>query len=248
MKFFVVILIIFFVFSCGDKKCTENSCEKWEICNSSGVCEKNPLMCTKDTDCKGNKICSKNNFCITPCIIGKKRCKKESIEICKSKEWEILENCDSPKICGENFECEKPNPCLGLKFDQIGHIGGYPNTYESKSGNYMLSIGFYNEPSPIGEYDLASDLNSNYKTCNQCVLVYRYDSEGKTILKNFYPIKGIVAVYGTSDAKLGRSKGEIRDIELIEVAIDRMTSETTIIENGECIMIKRGTEWIWDTL
>ena len=248
MKFFILLLIMFLVFSCEDEKCTENSCNKWEICKPSGRCEINPLMCSKDSDCEDNKICSSNNFCIVPCVDDEKRCKTEIIEVCKDREWKVLETCSSPKICGENFECEEPSHCLGLEFDQIEHLGGYPNTYESKNGDYMLSIGFYNKPSPIGEYDLASDLNNNYKTCNQCVLVYRYDSEGKTILKNFYPTKGILELYETSDAKLGKSKGEVRDIELTEVAIDKMTSETTIIENGECIIIKKGTKWIWNTL
>ncbi len=75
MRFFIFLLVLTALVSCGEDKgntntgdkCKNVACDEWELCNStSGACETKENRCSDNGDCLGVQICDTNHNCINP--------------------------------------------------------------------------------------------------------------------------------------------------------------------------------------
>lgn len=107
LKIFFLFITVFITFvSCKENTPKSNEickgviCEEWKQCNiENGMCDLQSERCSNSVDCKNNKICSLNHYCIT-----------EIIDKCK----DII--CNEPQYCNtENGMCELINGrCLNV--------------------------------------------------------------------------------------------------------------------------------------
>jgi len=97
-----------------------------------------------------------------------------------------------------------------------------------------ISFEFYTLSSPAlvaGTFDLASGLNSNYATCDQCVLVFR--DQGIT-WQTFFQTAGTLTVDPATIPGSDPITMTWQNVNLIEVTIDQNTFESTPVPNGDC--------------
>jgi hypothetical protein len=117
----------------------------------------------------------------------------------------------------------------------ISGDGSSFSTYRANSttpvggaGSDFAQIEFYSNAQ--GTFDVASGINSNYQTCEQCVL-FIVDDAGKV----FYPVSGVMNV--TGDPISDNPSISLTDIELVEVTIDPITFVSTPVVNGQSLTI-----------
>ena len=97
-----------------------------------------------------------------------------------------------------------------------------------------ISFEFYTLSSPAlvaGTFDLGSALNSNYASCDQCVLVFRDQGiSSQTFFQTAGSLTVDMATIPGSDPITMTWQG----VHLIEVTIDPNTFDSTPVANGDC--------------
>lgn len=101
----------------------------------------------------------------------------------------------------------------------------------------VISFEFYkldlSDPD-LGTFDLASAVNSNYATCEQCVLIGQDLVDGSPT-KIFLHSTGILDVSGDAAPGVATDLSLIwTNLRLVEVTIDPQTFESTPVTNGGC--------------
>jgi hypothetical protein len=99
-----------------------------------------------------------------------------------------------------------------------------------------ISFGFYSNGGtpPLGSFDLASDVNDNYATCEQCILVLG-DSDGEQATRYFFQSSGSLIVAGEAPPGSAMELTLIwSNLTLVEVTIDPETFASTPVPNGAC--------------
>ncbi|HVY47992.1 MAG TPA: PPC domain-containing protein [Minicystis sp.] len=97
------------------------------------------------------------------------------------------------------------------------------------------NIEFYADDT--GDFDLSAAPDDNYKSCNQCVLVYQ-DPAAKTPGPVFFQKSGTLHLDASSIPSLGGTKGSIDDVTLVEVTIDQKTFQSKPVPGGACLHVK----------
>jgi hypothetical protein len=105
----------------------------------------------------------------------------------------------------------------------------------------IISFEFYslNNPLASGTFDLASGINSNYETCDQCLLVYSdIDVLGSGVpQKTFFQTGGTLVVDAMTPPGSDPITMSWQNVTLAEVTIDPNTFHSTLVPNGECFTI-----------
>jgi hypothetical protein len=102
----------------------------------------------------------------------------------------------------------------------------------------VISFEFYQifHPMTSGTFDLGSADNSNYETCEQCVLVYQ-DNTGGAPQKIFYQTAGTLVVDALTPPGADPITMSWQNVQLAEVTIDPNTFQSTLVPNGACYNI-----------
>lgn len=164
-------------------------------------------------------------------------------------------------ICGGSLFANAQE-CTGVSFQlvkdgdfkQIDGNGNYAGAFifsdQTLNQFQVLFDGEYKEGEMNKIYDLAEGKNTNYKACEQCVLLVRdYDQQGKPRSIMFQRSGKVEILEGhlveSNGKKLfgPKSKVEIRDLVLEEVTLDKVTNESTPVEGGECLEIEGVIKW-----
>lgn len=143
---------------------------------------------------------------------------------------------------GEQCRAVQVTTCTGLSVENIVSEGGDTayRYHGDASGDRSLGIGFYGSQS-VKSYDLASSINNNYKSCEQCVLIYEGD-------KTYYQTEGTLTLSELNDdsgTMTAESKGSLSRVKLVEVTIEDTTWESTPVTGGGCLEIETGA---WDSM
>ena len=169
----------------------------------------------------------------------------------------ICVECIQDSDCSENSVCSMgtcfsttENGCIGISFDIRAEPTIFGTFYLADAEPYHLNVQFFAE-TPVGTYDLASGNNTNYETCEQCVLAYSIDGNGETD-KYFFQSQGTLEIT-EGEATSGESAGKITNIKLQEVTIDdegdNPTYHSTPVQDGQCIEIETGVDsWSWNSM
>lgn len=82
----------------------------------------------------------------------------------------------------------------------------------------------------IGTFDLATGINSDSSTCNQCIFLYQ-DEANETVDKIFYQDRGVFS----SQTAPGTNPYSVQliNVRLVEVAVDD-SGYATPVPGGEC--------------
>jgi hypothetical protein len=121
----------------------------------------------------------------------------------------------------------------------IYQVNTYPPTIDLGFGSAdpdLISFEFYKSGGTpeLGVFDLASGVNANYATCEQCVLVFR-DFVADKPTKVFFQTSGILKVDGPAVPGVAPDLSLVwSNLHLAEVTIDETTFESTLVPNGEC--------------
>ena len=74
MKYFIILIIFVFIFSCSDdgsSKCDNIVCDSWKACNQNdGLCKLKPDRCESTETCSDGKVCTTQHICVNlnnPC-------------------------------------------------------------------------------------------------------------------------------------------------------------------------------------
>ena len=133
-----------------------------------------------------------------------------------------------------------PSECTGLSFDlqnlinsqeyqHIWYIGYDPRFFMQ----FYFENGYGRMPS-TGTYDLGSGLNTNYKTCTECVSIYQ-DVVNENYTNFYFQEGGTLTVESYDEFTRGLS-GTI-SAKLVEVELDDKNNSTPL-PNGSCIEIE----------
>lgn len=97
---------------------------------------------------------------------------------------------------------------------------------------YKLSGG----PLELGAFDLASDINANYASCDQCILVAQdFVDSAPQPTKIFFQTSGTLDVRGTDLPGVAPDLTLIwNNLHLVEVTIDPDTYESIPVPDGDC--------------
>ena len=146
----------------------------------------------------------------------------------------------------------KTSECTGLSVDWSTAEMYYGNYYASvklgdESLDDQLILGIFQNNADgssvaTGEYDLGSEVNSNYETCTECVLVGEdyvqgaSENENGHFTKNYFQKSGTLKIEAVdNDSNI---KGTLAAV-LIEVTIaDDDTYRSTPVEGGACLEIE----------
>ncbi len=168
------------------------------------------------------------------------------------------EGCGPDSYCSEDqtecldYSCEKVS-LDEITADELSSPQ-YFSSYSPATGDPELedifTMLFFNTSAEPGSYDLSGGLNHNFSTCEQCLIIQEdMDSSEGSVMKYYFQQKGILKVTHVKENDdniiKGESRGELSDVRLIEVEIDEMTGETTIVPGGECIELE---DTSWDTV
>ena len=136
------------------------------------------------------------------------------------------------------------SPCVEITADDL------LSTLNPEAPNFYMSGVTAGTPTPIddfligqffssaqGTFDLGKGNNTNYATCDQCILVHEdvdASSNPKTV---FFQESGSITV---SEGKPtdGSGAGSIINATLAEVVIDPISFESTPVPNGRCLYLK----------
>jgi len=139
---------------------------------------------------------------------------------------------DGPRVLVASDPSAGPNGYAVYQVDpdattDLGYGNSQPDT---------ISFEFYTFNSPAlaaGTFDLGSALNSNYSSCDQCVLAYR-DFAGGVASQAFFQTAGTLTVDGATIPGSDPITMTWQNVNLIEVTIDPSTFESTPVPNGDC--------------
>jgi hypothetical protein len=98
-----------------------------------------------------------------------------------------------------------------------------------------------------GTFDLAAKVDSNYETCNHCVVVYEdQDPDTLDFARTYFQESGTLTLEKvTSDPVSSDAKGSLTGVKLVEVTIDPDTWESTPVQSGKCLFIPAATFDTW---
>jgi hypothetical protein len=86
----------------------------------------------------------------------------------------------------------------------------------------------------LGTFDLASAINSNYATCEQCVLIAQ-DVVDSVPTKIFFQSRGTLKVDGPAPPGVAPDLTLIwSNLNLVEVTLDEFTADSTPVPGGAC--------------
>jgi len=128
------------------------------------------------------------------------------------------------------------------------NCGGTCGKYEVGSGLGDLGFGtglgdaiwfeFYTLAT--GPFNLGSGNNTNYATCDQCILVFQ-DFVASNPQKTFFQTGGTITIDpGTVPGSTGINLSW-SNVTLAEVTIDQITFESTLVPDGACYTITTDT-------
>jgi len=108
----------------------------------------------------------------------------------------------------------------------------------------MISFEFYS-PDPAdssypqtGTFDLASAVNANYATCQQCIVVYQDYADPDTPTKTFFQTAGSITIDSHTIPGVTPAIGLSWDnVAIAEVTIDPDTFVSTLVPGGDCYTI-----------
>lgn len=106
------------------------------------------------------------------------------------------------------------------------------------NGNAVQRLYVQDFVGELGFFDLASPINQNYATCEQCVLFAVGLSE-TGLGDTYFQTAGTISIAEGSDA-LGnppRLDAQLLGVELRQVAIDPVTWQSSLVEGGGCFTI-----------
>ena len=102
------------------------------------------------------------------------------------------------------------------------------------SGATPAEIRFEFDSSSTGSFALNSQVNQNYKTCEQCVLLKEYTSfQAEVVAARHFQAAGVMHITPTSQPRLGSIELVVEGLRLVEVNLEP-NLETTLVPNGEC--------------
>ncbi len=135
-------------------------------------------------------------------------------------------------------------PCETITADDL------LNTDNPQAPNFYMGGVTAGTPTPIddfviaqffsgeqGTFDLGSGDNTNYATCNQCILVHEdvdTSSNPKTV---FFQKSGTITV-SKGNPTNGSGAGSLVNVTLEEVTVDPTTYQSTPVPNGRCLYLK----------
>ncbi len=138
--------------------------------------------------------------------------------------------------------------CTGISVGKIETYGYYSNVFVSsdlagfglaEGETATLEIGFYANPWAVeGSYDLASEINSSVRTCEECVLLFHYDETGRTLVRQYFQERGTVEI--TKVDRSGKTDG-VASAKLVE-ARSYDDDELELVEGGACVEFE-GAAW-----
>ena len=145
-------------------------------------------------------------------------------------------------VTGFTLYADSP-PCIELVADDL-----LTSTNPSAPNFYMSGV-TEGTPTPFddfvlaqffssaqGTFDLATGNNTNYATCDQCILVHENVDASSNPETVFFQDSGTVTVVeGNPTAATGA--GTIVKATLVEVTIDTASYQSTPVPNGRCIYI-----------
>lgn len=110
---------------------------------------------------------------------------------------------------------------------------------ESVQDQFMMQ--FFAETS--GTVDLGSGKNTNYETCDQCLLVNEdYTEEGAA--KTYFQESGSITITGGTVME-GKCSGTLISAKLVEVTIETGSWKSNPVPNGSCLEIESAS---WNTM
>jgi hypothetical protein len=95
-------------------------------------------------------------------------------------------------------------------------------------------------PLPTGLFNLTSQVNSNYVSCEQCLIV-RQDKDAGTPTKYFFQNGGTININPMTPPGSAQISLTHQDVTLGEVTLDVNTFETTPVPDGECLQVVTDT-------
>lgn len=126
--------------------------------------------------------------------------------------------------------------CTGLSIDwsSLTTDDEYNGSYYYTSGNPHVEIEFiYSDNSTVkkGTFNLGSGVNTNYKTCTECVMIIRNNDE-------FFQTSGTLKIDSVDSSN--NIKGTL-SAKFAKATIDEDTYESTFVPGGECFEIQSGS-------
>jgi hypothetical protein len=103
----------------------------------------------------------------------------------------------------------------------------------------IISVELYSSSPTTGTFDLASNGDENYKTCNHCILLLQ-DATAGGVGKVFFQSAGSMTITATDPSNPTTSTGSITNVTMIEVTI-AMDYTSTPVPNGECYTLTAGS-------
>lgn len=98
------------------------------------------------------------------------------------------------------------------------------------------------ESAAVGTYDLGSEINSDLRTCRQCVLLDVFsDDDDYELLSRYFQESGTLEVT-LLDEDAQMMNGSV-SAKLVQVEIDEDSGEASVVENGSCVEIE-STAWV----
>lgn len=148
---------------------------------------------------------------------------------------------------GDTSDSGDPDGCTGISVSGIMPSEERDNILEStdvtgaifsdgESGEF--SIGFYTDEDwrALGSYDLGSGINSNYKTCTQCLRLYHINSSGNGLVADYFQESGTLKIVKVDE---DLNTNGVFSAKLVEVTIANDYTSTPV-EGGSCVRIEGG--------
>ncbi len=265
MKKLSLLLLVFltslFFVGCDDSsttknKCDDANCNEWESCvEATGTCVAKAGRCNTNDNCTAPQTCNTANHTCegsqtqcttnTDCTDAAKPVCDNGVCVAEQTQCTTNTDCtDAAKPVCDNGVCvAEQGECTGLSVpadsfvydSQYGYIAELTETQ-------MIQMAMF-ESTPVGTYDLSSEINSNYSSCEQCIRFYQF-GETDEETKYYFQSAGTVNVTA-GDATTGESAGNLVTLKLIQVTIADETFVSTPVEGGDCFEIQTAA---WDTM
>ncbi len=175
-------------------------------------------------------------------------------DIDEASDEEEIEDADEISDDSEPLDNDiSQNECVVIPTANLT-MGSYYNNYYDSSISLggeaadQIDLNFFDYKedktkgnSIAGTYDLASDINSNFATCLQCIVIFEDIQDDTGFGKKMYFQKSGTINIAEGVGEEGTSKGTISDVKLIEVELNTATNESLPVENGDCVIIESGS-------
>jgi hypothetical protein len=134
------------------------------------------------------------------------------------------------------------NTCLGVcGVYQIGDSAAGPDLHFGGALPDVVSFEFYSpdfDYPRTGTFDLGAGVDTNYATCQQCILVYQDYTDPATPTKTFFQTAGSITISSQTVPGLAPSVGlSLTGVTVAEVTIDPNTFVSTLVPDGACYTI-----------